>query len=69
MQFNYSKLLGRMRERGFTQKDIADHICMNATTLSQKLNHKARFNANEIDSICKLLDIAKEDIGAYFFTV
>lgn len=69
MQFNYSKLLGRMRECGLTQKDVADHIGVSATTLSQKLNHKARFNADEIDAICKLLDIAKEDIGAYFFTV
>lgn len=69
MQFNYSKLLGRIREFGFTQKDVADRIGINPTTLSLKLKHKARFTAIEIDAICKLLDITTEDIGTYFFTV
>ena len=69
MQFNYSKLLGRVREFGLTQKDVAAHIGVRATTLSLKLNNKAKFTASEIDAICRLLDIAKEDIGAYFFTV
>ena len=69
MQFNYSKLLGRIREFGLTQKDVAAHIGVRATTLSLKLNNKARFTTSEIDAICKLLNIAKEDIGAYFFTV
>ena len=69
MQFNYSKLLGRIREYGFTQKEVAIRIGILPTTLSLKLNHKARFTAVEIDAICKLLDIATEEIGAYFFTV
>jgi transcriptional regulator with XRE-family HTH domain len=68
MHFNYSKLLGRFREYGLTQKDVAAKIGIRSTTLSLKLNNKARFTADEIDAICKLLDIAKEDIGAYFFT-
>jgi transcriptional regulator with XRE-family HTH domain len=69
MPFNYSKLLGRFREYGFTQKDVAAHIGVGPTTLSLKLNNKATFTSSEIDSMCKLLDIAKEDIGIYFFTV
>lgn len=69
MQFNYSKLLGRIREFGFTQKEVATRIGILPATLSQKLNHKARFTAVEIDAICKLLNIATEDIGTYFFTV
>ena len=69
MHFNYSKLLGRIREFGFTQKEVATRIGILPTTLSLKLNNKARFTAVEIDAICKLLDIGTEDIGAYFFTV
>lgn len=69
MKFNYSKLLGRFREYGYTQKDVAIHIGVRPSTLSLKLNNKALFTSSEIDSICKLLDIAKEDIGIYFFTV
>ena len=68
MSFNFSKLLGRMREFRLTQRDVAEYIGVGATTLSLKLNNKAMFTASEIDAICKLLDIAKEDIGAYFFT-
>ena len=69
MQFNYSKLLGRIREYGLTQKEVAIRIGILPTTLSLKLNHKARLTAVEIDAICKLLDIATDEIGAYFFTV
>ena len=69
MQFNYSKLLGRIREFGFTQTEVANRIGIRPTTLSLKLNNKSRFTAVEIDAICKLLDIATADVGAYFFTV
>ena len=69
MCFNFSKLRGRFREFGLTQQDVATHIGIRDTTLSQKLNNKAGFTANEIDAICKLLDIAKEEIGVYFFTI
>lgn len=69
MQFNYSKLLGRFREYGFAQKDVAVRIGVRPSTLSLKLNNKAKLTSSEIDSMCKLLDIAKEDIGIYFFTV
>jgi transcriptional regulator with XRE-family HTH domain len=69
MQFNYSKLLGRFREYGFAQKEVAARIGIQPSTLSQKLKNKANFTSNEIDSMCKLLDIEKEDIGIYFFTV
>lgn len=69
MRFNYSKLLGRFREFGLTQKDVASRIGISYTTLSLKLNNKAVFHADEIDAICRLLDIAAEDIGTYFFTV
>ena len=68
MRFNYSKLLGRFREYGLTQKEVATRIGLTATTLSLKLSNKAKFTSDEIDAICKLLDIAKEDIGVYFFT-
>lgn len=68
MGFDYSKLLGRMRELGLTQKDMSGKLAINKGTLNSKLNGKGVFNASEIDAISKILDIAKEDIGAYFFT-
>lgn len=67
MAFNYQKLRGRIREKGYTQGDVAEAIGITAGTLSDKLNNKATFSTNEVDSICRMLDIANAEIGAYFF--
>ena len=67
MKFNYSKLLGKMKECGFTQAKLAATIGINDGTLSAKLNNKFYFNGNEIFEICEALSIAMEEIGEYFF--
>lgn len=67
MKFNHSKLLGRIKERGYTQKSLADAIEMTSGTLSLKLNNVSKFNAEEMDKIAKLLDISPCEIGEYFF--
>lgn len=69
MKYNYSKLLGRMREYGVTQEKLAKAIGINKATLSFKLNNRNEFNASEMDSICRVLNIPNEEIGAYFFAV
>lgn len=68
MKYNYSKLLGRIKECGFTQEQLAKAIGINKSTLSAKLNGQYSFSAKEIDSICRELDISNDEIGAYFFT-
>lgn len=67
MKFNHSKLLGRIRERGYTQKSLAEAIGMNTGTMSLKINNGSFFVTDEIDAICEKLDIAPCDIGVYFF--
>ena len=66
--FNYSKLLGRMREMGYTQEKLARAIGLNESTLNAKLNNKGYFNSFHIDKICEVLDISKNDIGVYFYS-
>lgn len=66
-RYNYSKLLGRMRERGITQEQLSKEVEMNETTLSAKLNNKSQFKAEEMDAICEVLDISNEEISTYFF--
>ena len=68
MKFNYAKLLGKIKERGLTQEQLAKGIRINRSTLSIKLNGQSSFSAKEIDSICRVLDISNDEIGAYFFT-
>lgn len=68
MGFNYSKLLGKMRECGYTQEKVAKALKMNKGTLNAKINNKSCFTANEIDNIRVLLNITVAEIGNYFFT-
>ena len=67
MSRNYSKLLGRMREYGFSQKNLSEVLGINPATLSAKLNGRNVFTAAEIAAICKALEIPNVDIGIYFF--
>lgn len=67
MLYDYSKLLGRMKEKNITQDVLAKKIGMQSPTLSQKLNNKARFKQAEISLICEVLDIEANQIGTYFF--
>lgn len=69
MKFNYSKLLGRMRECGFTQAELAKAIGINKATLSAKLNNRFSFSQEEILAICKLLNISISEIGDYFYAI
>ena len=67
MKFDYSKLLGRIKECGFTQRSLAEAVGINNSTLSAKLNHKNAFTGTEMADICRLLNISKHEIGEYFF--
>jgi DNA-binding Xre family transcriptional regulator len=67
VKFNHSKLLGRIKEYGYTQKSLAEAVGMNNGTMNQKLNNGYFFTSAEIDAICRKLDISPCDIGVYFF--
>ena len=68
MSFDYSKLLGRTKECGFTQGALAKHIGIAESSLCLKLNNKACFKHPEIVAICEALDIDPTEVGVYFFT-
>lgn len=67
MEFNYSKLRGRIRECGFTQEKLAEAIGINRATLSAKLNNKNSFTTTEIETIRATLGISEDEICKYFF--
>ena len=69
MQFDYSKLLGRIKECGYTQEELAEKIGITKATMSLKLNNKAFFTQPEIEKIRKILSIARDEVGLYFFTL
>lgn len=67
--YNYSELLGRIRAKNLTQKELAHIIKLNPSTLNQKLNNKSEFSQSEIKNICDVVDIPYSDIATYFFAI
>ena len=67
MEFDYSKLLGRIKEKGLTQAQLSSLVDMTPGTMSMKLNNRAYFRQAEIFAICDVLDIPISEIGEYFF--
>lgn len=68
MQFDFSKLLGRIKEYGYTQERLAKEVGMTKATMNLKLNNNAYFTQPEIEKIRKILSIELGEIGVYFFT-
>lgn len=68
MVFDYSKLLGKIKECGFTQESLAKHIGIAESSMCLKLNNKANFKHPEVYLICEALKIEICEIGVYFFT-
>lgn len=65
--YNYSKLLGRMKEKGITQETLAKGIGVNPATLNTWLNNKGEFSQRFILKTCAFLDIPINQIPYYFF--
>ncbi len=69
MKFNHSKLLGKMRECGFTQEQLAKAIGISKTTFSAKVNNQFYFTSKEMYAICEVLNVPTDEIGEYFFAI
>lgn len=68
-RFDYSALLGLMRQQGFTQESLAAAIGISLSQLSAKLNGRYPFKQTDIQNIATVLGIDPSDIGRYFFAL
>ena len=68
VKFDYSKLLGKIKEKGFTQEEFAKCIGMAPSTFTLRLSCGGYFRQPEIVESCDVLEIAYKDIPVYFFT-
>lgn len=68
MEYDYSKLSGRIIEKFRTQGNFAKKMHLSEKSMSSKLTNKTSFKQNEIDRAIILLDLSKDDIQDYFFT-
>jgi len=66
--YNYGKLLGKFRELGLTQADVAARIGITEGTLNRKLASEAQFRQGEMQTIMELIDVPFGSVGEYFFT-
>lgn len=65
--FDYSKLLGKIKECSFKQDEFAKKIGLSATSFSYKINNKRSFTQTEIINMVKYLGILETNISEYFF--
>lgn len=68
MQFDYSKLKGRIIELFGTRKAFADALHKSEVLVSKKLNNKSSFSQQSMDEWGKVLQIDVCDYGLYFCT-
>lgn len=67
LNFDYSKLLGKITEVFGTNSNFATQMGISDRTLSLKLNNKVEWKQTEIASAKRLLNILDEDMYPYFF--
>ena len=59
--FNILKVKEELKTQNITQRELAKHLNMPTTTLSDKLLGKSKFNADEVYKIAKFLNRVLED--------
>jgi len=69
MAYDYNKLIGRIVEKYRTQAKFANALGLSERSLSLKLNNLRNFKQNEIFESAQLLELNKDSIPTYFFTL
>ena len=65
--YNYAKLLGKIKERGYTQEKLAKAIKISATTMNKRLNNELDFRQSEMKEILQVLGEPLSTVSSYFF--
>lgn len=68
MDYDYSKMQGKIREVYGTQRSFADAMGIALVTLNLKLNNKSEWTQAEMESAMELLHIPRNKVKDYFFT-
>jgi len=69
VDYDYSKLNGRIVERYKTQIEFAKAVELSERSLSLKLNNLVGWKQREIARAARLLGLTSDEIGTYFFTL
>lgn len=66
--YNYSKLKGKLREKGLTYKVFGEKIGLSETSVSERINNNAQFTQEEMEKTMRMLEEPLRKIDEYFFT-
>lgn len=69
MQYDYSKLMGKIVEVFKTQANFAEAIGLSSRSVSMKLNNKRPWTQPEIENAIKVLNEDEENIKDLFFRI
>lgn len=67
--FDYFRLKYRIFEVCGTQTEFAQRMNRNRSVINLKLNNQSEFTQSDIQDACVVLNIPREEIGSYFFTL
>lgn len=68
INYDYSKLEGRIKEIFGTQGKCSEAMNLSEKILSNKINNKSVWKQDQIEMACEVLGIERQFIGLYFFT-
>lgn len=66
--YDYSKLLGRLRELSITQSELAKKLEISETSLNKKLKGNSQFKQEEIRTIIDVIQMSIDDVATIFFS-
>ena len=69
MEYDYRKLLGKIKEVYGKQSAFAKALGLSERSLSLKLSNQRYFKMSEITLAIQLLGLSLSDIAEYFFTL
>ncbi|MDO5785551.1 MAG: DUF739 family protein [Eubacteriales bacterium] len=67
IEFDYSRLRGKIREVCGTQDAYADKIHLGRVSVSQRLNNNLEFSQSEMINSAEVLNFSTTEIPQYFF--
>lgn len=67
MYRKFHRLRVRFAELDLTQNEAARLAGLAPSTLTTRMNGRVPFNVNEVQALCRVLDIPTDQIGAFFF--
>ena len=64
---NTQKLKGKMIEKGFTPKSLAEKVGIDRSSMYRKLNSVGKFTIGEAKAIKTILELTDSEASAIFF--